>query len=104
MRTTNSSKSYGCPTARRGEFYGQVFTDLRKDVPLSYDQLAAFRLLMFCKHKRSEGLAPQDWMGILASVYHREYKVHEEDLLSLHDEMAQVEWRVVHHTSRVNLT
>ena len=42
-------------------------------------------------------------MGILALVYHREGEVYEEDLLPLHDEMAQMEWRVVQHTGRVDL-
>jgi len=102
VRTTDFSKSHGRPTGRSVEFQGQLLAGLRKDVPLGHDQLATFRLAVFCDRSGSEGF-PQDRMGILALVYHREGEVHEEDLLSLHDEMTQMDWRVVQHAGRVDL-
>ena len=49
------------------------------------------------------GIFVHDRVRIPAGVSHRGREVNKEDLLPLHDEMAQVEHCIMHHSSRMDL-
>src|SRR5882762_2182096 len=81
----------------------QLLANLQKDVPLCLDQLLAFGLVMIIIPEAATGVFVKDRVCVPTGVYQSAREVDKEDLLSLHDEVAQVELRIMHHTCRVDL-
>lgn len=81
----------------------QPLPDLQEYVLLRFYQLLAFGRVVIVVPKAAMGVFGHDRVRVPARVYQRIRKVDKKDLFPFHDEMAQVEHRIVHHSCLMDL-